>query len=41
MEKDGLPWFYFIPSIDILLPEFHEEYLRGSRELWGETEESK
>lgn len=34
LERDGLPWFYFIPSIDKLAPEFHERYLRESQALW-------
>src|SRR5688572_17896449 len=37
LERDGLPWFYFIPSVDRLAPEFHDRFLRASRELWGET----
>ncbi|HZY87206.1 MAG TPA: hypothetical protein VFE78_20385 [Gemmataceae bacterium] len=36
LERDGLPWFYFIPSVEMLAPELHERYLRESRELWGD-----
>ncbi len=36
LERDGLPWFYFIPSVAKLAPELHEEYLRESRALWGD-----
>ncbi|HVK16522.1 MAG TPA: hypothetical protein VM533_06205 [Fimbriiglobus sp.] len=36
LERDGLPWFYFIPSVDKLAPEFHEQYLRESQALWGD-----
>jgi len=36
LKRDGLPWFYFIPSIEKLTPELHERYLQESRELWGE-----
>lgn len=35
LERDGLPWFYFIPSTDKLAPKFHERYLRESQALWG------
>lgn len=36
LERDNLPWFYFIPSIDKLASEFHERYLKESQKLWGE-----
>lgn len=35
LAKDGLPWFYFIPSTDKLVAELHEQYLRESIALWG------
>ena len=35
LERDGLPWFYFIPSTDKLVPKFHARYLRESQALWG------
>jgi hypothetical protein len=35
LEGDGLPWFYFIPSVQKLTPEFHERFLQVSRALWG------
>ena len=35
LERDGLPWFYFIPSADKLAAEFRERYLQESRALWG------
>jgi hypothetical protein len=35
LERDGLPWFYFIPSADKLAPEFHERYQRESQALWA------
>lgn len=40
LERDGLPWFYFIPSVDKVDSEFHERYLRESRDLWGEGDGS-
>jgi hypothetical protein len=36
LERDGLPWFYFIPSVAKLVPELQEQYLRESKALWGE-----
>lgn len=36
LEQDGLPWFYFIPSVDGLAPELHEQYLEESGAWWGE-----
>jgi hypothetical protein len=39
LENDGLPWFYFIASIENLDPEFHEKYLVESRELWGDEQD--
>ena len=39
LERDGLPWFYFIPSIDQLVPELHERYLRESQALWEGEED--
>lgn len=36
LRRDGLPWFYFIPSAEHLVPEFREQYLRESHALWGE-----
>ncbi len=36
LERDGLPWFYFIPSVEGLIPELHEKYIRESRTLWGD-----
>jgi hypothetical protein len=41
LERDGLPWFYFIPSLDDLAPEFHERYLRESRALWGGDQDAE
>ncbi len=35
LEQDGLPWFYFTPSIETLIPELHERYLRESQAMWG------
>lgn len=35
LDRDGLPWFYFIPSADKVGAEFRERYLRESEELWG------
>lgn len=35
LKRDGLPWFYFIPSTDKLVQECHERYLRESQALWG------
>ena len=34
LERDGLPWFYFVPSVGNLAPKLHERYLRELRELW-------
>jgi hypothetical protein len=36
LERDGLPWFYFLGSVENVTPEFQERYLRESRELWGD-----
>ena len=38
LEQDGLPWFYFIPSVDKLHSQFHEQYIRESGELWGDDQ---
>jgi hypothetical protein len=38
LERDGLPWFYFLPSAEQVVPELREQYLRGSRALWGGQE---
>jgi hypothetical protein len=35
LAKDGLPWFYFIPSTKSLVPELHAEYISESEALWG------
>jgi hypothetical protein len=35
LEQSGLPWFYFIASLENLIPEMHEEYLAGVAALWG------
>lgn len=35
LEKDGLPWFYFIASADNVGAEFREAYLRESQVRWG------
>lgn len=34
LEKNGLPWFYFIPNADKLVDKLKEEYIRQSNELW-------
>ncbi|MCG8459693.1 MAG: hypothetical protein MI919_25715 [Holophagales bacterium] len=34
MKRDGLPWFYFTPCNDKLVPELHERYLREAQALW-------
>jgi hypothetical protein len=34
LEKQGLPWFYFIPCSDKLVDELREEYNRESKKLW-------
>lgn len=36
LKNDGLPWFYFVPSVERLEPKLHEQYLRESQELWGD-----
>ncbi len=41
LERDGLPWFYFIPSVEKLAPEFHERYLGESQALWGGGEDAE
>lgn len=38
LDRDGLPWFYFIADADRLVPELRERYRRESRELWGDEE---
>lgn len=40
LKEAGLPWFYFISSLANLIEERHEEYLRESRELWGDAADS-
>ena len=35
LERDGFPWFYFIPTPDKLTEECREEYIRESEKLWG------
>lgn len=40
LERGGLPWFYFIPSVEDVDPESREEYLRESQALWGDGKES-
>lgn len=40
LERDGLPWFYFIPSVEKVDSESREEYLRESQALWGDGKES-
>lgn len=39
LERDNLPWFYFIPTADKLAAESRERYLRESHELWGDKQE--
>jgi hypothetical protein len=34
LERAGLPRFYFV-TLESLRPEFHEQFLRESEELWG------
>ena len=36
LESAGLPWFYFIASVDHLGEQFHERYIKESIEIWGE-----
>ena len=36
LEKAGLPWFYFVPSIKCLGEQFHARYVEESAELWGD-----
>jgi hypothetical protein len=35
LKKDGLPWFYFISSIDKLTSEARKKYLKDSKEYWN------
>jgi hypothetical protein len=35
LEKHGLPWFYFVADAEDLVDERKDEYLRESKELWG------
>jgi hypothetical protein len=35
LERDGLPWFYFIAGIDNLVEELRERFLTESAALWG------
>lgn len=41
LERDGLPWFYFVPTVDKLTPDLRDEYLRESQKLWGEPPSEK
>jgi hypothetical protein len=34
LDRAGLPWFYFT-TLENLRPEFHEQFLRESEQLWG------
>ena len=34
LEQAGLPWFCFA-TLENLRPEFHEQFLRESEEIWG------
>ncbi len=38
LERHGLPWFYFIPSLNGLREDLKEEYIRESRRLWGKDQ---
>lgn len=35
LERAGFPWFYFIPSPEILDMETRPDYIRESELLWG------
>ena len=35
LEQAGLPWFYFTASVDDVVEERREEYLRESAKLWN------
>lgn len=35
LEKDGLPWFYFIPSFNHLNETLIKEYIEESEKIWG------
>lgn len=35
LEEAGLPWFYFYPSPDRLVPEVREKYILESEAMWG------
>ena len=39
LEKQGLPWFYFTPNVNILVEELREKYIKESSELWGSAQE--
>lgn len=41
LERDGLPWFYFIPSAEGLNPESAARYERESQVLWGGPQEAE
>lgn len=34
LESHSLPWFYFIPSVENLVDERKDDYLRESKRLW-------
>lgn len=36
LAKAGLPWFYFC-TLEGLLPDFHERFLKEAWELWPEA----
>jgi hypothetical protein len=38
LARAGLPWFFFV-TLEILRPEFHERFLRESRELWDSEDQ--
>ena len=35
LREAGLPWFYFYPSPDSLVPELRQRYIEESEALWG------
>ncbi len=35
LKQNSLPWFYFIPSPELIVEELKEKYIQESEKLWG------
>ena len=39
LAREGLPWFYFHPNEELLIPKLRAMYREESRRLWGSAPE--